>query len=749
MQTHDRHGLWRSYSAFFFKVYGLASLYIRDMHQTQKAGWSKRSGPLAVMGLALLVRLIYLWVYQGMPDWTMLTVDNFYHHHWAQVIAGGEVIGDTTYFRAPLYIWCLSSLYAVFGDGLWVGRLFGLAIGLGSVYMTYRIGRRLVSPAVGIVAGLIHALFPIAIYFESELLLDPLFTLLLQFAVYRALGWWQSKGIWLFVSSGLLFGLASICRPTALVWVVVLALLPPVLYGWRSGMQRAALFLGGVLLVIAPITIRNIAVAGDPVMIASQAGVNFYIGNNDSADGLTASLPEPLGHNWRIADVVYIAEKELGRELTPGEVSGYWNGHTLEWIWRNPGRFTALYLKKIYFSFSNREISNNRDLPLFFSRVALLKYNPLGFGVVFGFGLVGAFLLWRQNSSARWLAVTVLLAVLAGALFFFSSRFRLPLLPWFFVFAAAGGVSIWNRRGNMAKLVTPIAVLLVGGLFSYTPLVALPSSSMVQSALVRGSHYYAAGHYELAREWYTAARDADEAFPEVNLDLGTTFLRLGEADSARYFFERELAFHPDRAAGYANLASLYLVDGNPSRARQYASEALARRPYDVMAARIMIRASAADSTVSNGDLLTLIHDMAAQTNNDIFLLNDAARLLATRGIMSPADSIFAVADSVSPPPIEMDDTAFDREFRNSRENWRRARAESAFQRGYLAGLRGDLQAVIEYSQKAITLDSTKAEAYINLAGGYYRSGRQSAADSVMTDAERRFGRDALNRFMLR
>ena len=84
---------------------------------------------LLVLMAAVGVRLIYLVIYSHLPEWEMLTVENWYHHNWAKSLADGNIIGDTTYFRAPFYAWCLGLLYAVFGASLWTARLFGLAIG--------------------------------------------------------------------------------------------------------------------------------------------------------------------------------------------------------------------------------------------------------------------------------------------------------------------------------------------------------------------------------------------------------------------------------------------------------------------------------------------------------------------------------------------------------------------------------------------------------------------------------------------
>lgn len=717
------------------------------MTRSQRANASSLPYIIILMAIAVAIRLVYFWVYRAMPDWSMLTVDNYYHHHWAQVIAGGDVVGDTTYFRAPLYVWCLSALYAVFGDGLITGRLFGLVVGLGSVFMTYRLGSRLVSPRAGFAAGLIHAVYPAAIYFDFELLLDPLFTLLLQVAMYRVLLWWERPTPWIFFSAGLWFGLASICRPTSLVWMLVCALIPLALLRWGVGIRRAAVFLAGAGLIIVPLTVRNIVVAGDPVLIASQGGINLYIGNNERADGLSAVLPEPLGHNWRIADVVHRAEKALGRDLTPGEVSGYWTDQAVQWMKDNPVSFLSLFARKLYYSISNREVSNNRDLAEFFSRVALLRYNPIEFGIVFALAIMGLILLWRHNKRARWLAAVLLAAVLSGALFFFASRFRLPLIPFLAVLAGAGITEAWRRRRSAIGLAPAMLIGICAGIVSYAPLVSLPEGSAVHRLMIRGSHLYAVDDFETARQLYAAALRQDDDFPEVNLNMGTAWLRLGRADSAEYYYRREIDKHPERAAGYANLASLMLIEGHADSARSAAGRSLSLRLYDPMASRIMVRAAAADSTLSLDSVVSIVRERARDTDNDIFVLNEAATLIAARGAYGVADSILRVALGAKRPPIEMDDSAFDRDFRNSPSNRRRALAESNFQLGFLAGIRGDLAGAIKYSREAIDLDSMRVEAYVNLARGYYQSGRLAVADSVMAEADRRFGAETLKRLV--
>ena len=47
----------------------------------------RNSGIIVIVTLSLVLKLLYLFVYQGLPTWDQLTVDNYYHHNWALDIA--------------------------------------------------------------------------------------------------------------------------------------------------------------------------------------------------------------------------------------------------------------------------------------------------------------------------------------------------------------------------------------------------------------------------------------------------------------------------------------------------------------------------------------------------------------------------------------------------------------------------------------------------------------------------------------
>ncbi len=698
------------------------------------------AGPLIVVGFALVVRLIYLWLYYHLPDWHHLTVDNLYHHHWAQVTALGNVIGDTTYFRAPFYIWCLAVLYAVFGVSLWVGRLFGLAIGLASVMCTHLMGRRMFSHKVGLAAGLIHSLVGVIVYFEAELLLDPLFTLLMQIGLLLWWGWRQSGSVRGLAGAALVFGAATLTRPTALVIAIVLL----VAMGFAQGpllrrLRLMAVFIGGIGLVMSITFVRNLALADDPVLVASQGGVNFYIGNNPEADGVSAALPEPLGANWRIRQVSHLAEQAAGRSLKPGEVSSHWLGRGVRWILDNPVEAAHLYAIKLYRCVSGDEVSNNRDIGRFSDRIWLLRVLPISFSALFAFSLVAVLGRWRTSESVRLFGAIVIVYLAAVALFFFSSRFRLPVMPVLMVLAAVGAMQTIEQLVNRpSRGLAWLGLILGAWVFSAIPLVPLPSGTSVTGLLSEGLFRYHSGDYPAAAWRFRQAIAIEPAYPELHLNLGATLLKMDSLESAREQFAIEARLHPERPRAWSNLASIRLLRNDPDSAMVLAARSLTLAPWDLTTNRIALRA--AFRLFSDSDSLTRVVSRAARrTDGNVYLLNEAAALMAEKGMIPQARDVLLQAVSSKPPPIETDDAAFEPDFENHPVKWRRELAQSHYQLGFVAGVSQDLSEAIAHSRKAIELDSSLVPAWINLWGGLLSSDRATDADSVRNEILRRFG----------
>ena len=112
--------------------------------------------------------------------------------------------------------------------------------------------------------------------------------------------------------AGVLFGLQILNRPNIIVAVagVILSLL------LIRRLRIAALVVAGVLAALAPVVVRNAAVAHQFALACSQGGLNFYIGNHAGATGQYVAVPGVRANmEGQSEDTRRVAEQATGRSL--------------------------------------------------------------------------------------------------------------------------------------------------------------------------------------------------------------------------------------------------------------------------------------------------------------------------------------------------------------------------------------------------------------------------------------------------
>ncbi|KPL02094.1 MAG: hypothetical protein AMJ73_09215, partial [candidate division Zixibacteria bacterium SM1_73] len=180
------------------------------------------------------------------------------------------------------YAYFLAIVYKIFGHNYIIPRLIQHLIGSFSCILVYLLAKRLFDRKVAAVAALIAATYGMFFYFENELLLDSFlvfFDLLLLLSLLRAR---DNPKLWSWLLCGIILGFSAITRPNILIFI-------PFVWLWillfflkvkrlKEVLVFCVMFLIGATLVISPVTLRNYLVGKDIVLIASQGGINFYIG---------------------------------------------------------------------------------------------------------------------------------------------------------------------------------------------------------------------------------------------------------------------------------------------------------------------------------------------------------------------------------------------------------------------------------------------------------------------------------------
>jgi Tfp pilus assembly protein PilF len=548
---------------------------------------------IIIFGAAFLLRLIYIFQMRDNPFFNFPQIDTLWHHLWAKEIAGGNIIGSEVFFRAPLYPYFLGLIYSIFGDGPFTYRIIQSLLGSFSCVLVYFIALRLFNKRTALIAGLIAAFYSVFIYFDNELLITNLFVFLFLLLLLVMINNGEKPSNRRIYIIGLVCGLAAIARPTILV---ILPVLVYYLFFYRRKAQAKpkrklipiAILFAGLLTVILPVTIRNYVVGKDIVLISYQGGVNFWIGNNEQSDGKTAGAPGYFKAQGEYQDNVKfssrrVAENDLGRELKPSQISSYWYKKGFEYIATHPDGFIKLFIKKLYFLWNSYEIESNRNLysqRKYSSLLSILQWHTLlgfPFGLIAPLALAGIYITIRKWERRYFLFLGMLFSYqLILILFFITSRFRVPTLPFLIILAAVAlDYFITRIKRKKPKLIIPLIIFFAGLLISNSLLFGVKPLETSRSNQAMAAMYMRQNMPDSAAVYAQKAVDENPNDPAGLNFLGTAYEQMKDYDRCAETFERSIELNPDDAYAQNHLGYAYYRLGSYQLALNRCRAALA------------------------------------------------------------------------------------------------------------------------------------------------------------------------------
>ncbi len=523
-----------------------------------------------LMVLAVVLRVVYVMGMRANPTFDRPILDAEYHVDWARAIAAGQDFyalrhgHPGPYFRAPLYIWLLGALFRAFGDGLLLPRLVQCFFGAATTGLAYLVGKRAFDAKVGLLAALMAATYWVLIYFDGELLIETLIVPLDMLALWLTMGLAERRTPRRAVLAGLVWGISAIARPNVLLFApfVVLWLAWLERPRWKKALAPAAAFAFAFLAPILPVTAINVFHGGDAVLIASQGGVNFWIGNNPQSDGSTAIVPGTRGGWWQgYSDAIAMAEHEAKRELRPSEVSRFYAAKTWGFLFGEPGKALDLMLHKLRLFWIDYELGNNEDVRFVSHRFSWVpRWMPLGFSVLGPLGILGFVLVLLGKERGRQFPLWSFLLVYTASVvaFFVCSRFRAPVLPVLMVFASYAVYWLIDalRTRAQGRLATAAIVLLPAALLvNVTPsnLRGDDSNGYMQLGVAEGT----LGHMDLAIEYLEEAVRINDKNVFAHTLLGKVLHQRGQSKEAIEHLHKALITDPRKVDALEYLLDIY------------------------------------------------------------------------------------------------------------------------------------------------------------------------------------------------
>ncbi len=503
--------------------------------------------PLAV---ALGLRLLYLAEYTHSPLFLSPSTDGLYHQEWAHRIAQGQLFPEVNqpFFRAPLYPLLLGLFYAI-GCTNVAAAILQSILSLGTILLIARLADRFGGSLAAKVAAWIAALYgPLLSYpleFQLPVLMVPLFLLIVEWLLAAQ----ARESRWALPAASLAVGLLAITQANGLI--LILPVLWLAIQNWRKRYARNMAIIGMILwtIPVGSVTLANWIHAQQFVPIASQGGINFYLGNNPSADGAYAVHPK-LGADWTWEDAKksgqwkngYMVDGIIYDDFSTPEQKSERNAATMDRIvdrgyWKLGFRYwhdrthdaLLLTLRKCGYLFHHFEIGNNRDLQRFWADRPVTRWlgSSFAFGIVATIGLVGFWLLLK-DPPVRIAAICSGLLLLSYVPFFITARYRLPVSGILIALAATFLVQRWHGQFSNRQILFPAIVAII---FVWHPFGA-PAIDPTYYNYTKGNALLRLERYDEAIQVYQEALTKKSDNPMIAGNLGVAYQKLGQWDEA-------------------------------------------------------------------------------------------------------------------------------------------------------------------------------------------------------------------------
>ena len=583
-----------------------------------------RSAPaFAVFVLAFAIRLLVLIRFSHSPHFVPDGDDMKFYSDWALRITHGQWTDHKAFYGLPGYAFCLAGIYKLSGglDPFAAGLLQAL-MDAGVATLLYKIARTVFAPTeeeagstlaearpqvIGFGAALLWMFFTPAQAFS--MILMPTIWLVLS---YYTCVWWavktQRSSWWKpWLALGVFAGVVAMLVATILFAIPLL--LTAIFLSVEAGKPlRARLpkiaaavlaLVGGLYVGAAPAWIHNYFIAHEPVMLSAHSGINFWVGNNPTANGYP-KMPPGLraSQDGMLKDSITMAEKEAGKSLTRAEVSRFWKKKTDTYISEN----RPAWLRLMAVKFGNFWNAFQYDDVGAMKRLGDDGVLPPGlhFGFIAALGLAGLLPAIGLFPRSRWVAAAVVLHMCALLPVFVTERYRLAAVPGLMILAVLGLWQLWANlaRGHWLGAGTYLALAFGAATFVSIPrtdpgLWSLDFYNAGIRSLASGDLDLAQGNFETA---YAYVQDNSE----INFALGNLWLeksnhtldphtRGDERAKAKDFYKRTLLLKQNHASALNNLGVLAMEEKRWDLSEQFLVASIAAEPEDAKTYYLLAR----------------------------------------------------------------------------------------------------------------------------------------------------------------
>jgi 4-amino-4-deoxy-L-arabinose transferase-like glycosyltransferase len=397
--------------------------------------------------MALIARLWWVWssawVAGDTSDYLTLARNLSFHHVFSLGNSTGGQLHPTAH-RPPLYPLLIALLWWTDSPPILAVLLLQSLLGAATVALVYLIAMDGFNRGVALIASIGMALAPMTGYFTAVVLTETLFTFLLTLAVFL---WGREKR----VLTGLALGTAALTRPGALLFVIVLSVLP--LFPSLRRCWKTYLTISVVAIALSSLwMMRNALVFGRFIPVAASGwGMNLLCGTIETE---IIGIKVWTGSEWALLDISEHPLLQVDSGLNETEQDRVLLHRAVEHIAENPVHWLIVRAEQYpkLFLDSGNYLLGRHNIPISQAfaeaRLWVLLVKGLflvGNSLVLGIAVLGFSTEWKRIHSHIHIISFPIFLLLVQLPMWTESRYSLPIMPMVAIFFAIGSWQLLQK----------------------------------------------------------------------------------------------------------------------------------------------------------------------------------------------------------------------------------------------------------------------------------------------------------------
>lgn len=501
---------------------------------------------------------------------------------WGGEIARGHLVGTTPFLSAPLYPYLVGLVRAI-GGGIAALGVVQVVLHVATAGLVARCTAARFGWAAGVLGAALYLVLRDPAFHAERVLNSTLQAFATAWIWDRAIAAGARFDARRAALLGVAVGVGTLANPTFAPLVLAL----PAWLLWKHGVgreivRRAALSAAIAVACIAPATLHNWLAGREFIPLSAQAGLGFFHGNQPGAEGIF--------HAAEGVSTDRVKQNLDARDAVRGETDGSWKQTSDAYLrrglafWRaEPGAALVLTAKKVWWFFSGRVYGDvyvaDLEVDDGLARGLALAPMPVAWWTLPA-ALVLALLARRPREHAPEILL-FLATFLVVALFWYSPRYRMPVVP---LVAGFGGAALaWlgafeRARGRAIAISVAFALSVAAASSLRASGRDAPDAFLPQFESQVGDAYMAEEDWALAADRYErAARLGARGASARRADA---LRRLGRADEALEALRHAAAADPSNGVARRGLAIALVQSGDIAGARREFERAIAADPND-------------------------------------------------------------------------------------------------------------------------------------------------------------------------